>query len=107
MTPTAPVRKSVKNKKKKKKRNALIICRDRKQFWTTQAQFWQWVRESIVVKSADAPLTGFFVRENEELMVVLSNTVLNLARPNHLREAMLSRRMGTAYKRAGKICSSR
>lgn len=83
-----------KEKKKKKKRTALVICRDRKQFWTTQTQFWQWVREGIVVKTQDRPLTGTFVREHEELMVLLSNTVLNLAHPNHLREAMASRRMG-------------
>ena len=70
-----------------------MICRDRKQFWTTQAQFWQWVREGVVVKVQDRPLTGAFRREHEELMVLLSNTVLNLAAPNHLREALLSRRM--------------
>ena len=94
---TTPVKKK-KLKKKKQKRNALVICRDRKQFWTTQTQFWQWVREAVVIKIGDTPLTGQFVREHEELMVVLSNTVLNLARPNHLREALLSRRIGTARK---------
>jgi uncharacterized protein with ATP-grasp and redox domains len=92
---TTPVKKK-KLKKKKKKRTALVICRDRKEFWTTQTQFWQWVREAVVVKTSDAPLTGMFVREHEELMVVLSNTVLNLAHPNHLREALLSRRVGMA-----------
>jgi hypothetical protein len=81
-------------RKKKKKRTALVVCRDRKQFWTTQAQFWQWVREGVVVKTEDYPLTGSFVRDHEELMVIFSNTVLNLAHPNHLREALLSRRMG-------------
>jgi hypothetical protein len=81
-------------RKKKKKRTALIVCRDMKQFWTTQAQFWQWVREGVVVKTNDYPLTGSFVRDHEELMVIFSNTVLNLAHPNHLREALLSRRMG-------------
>jgi hypothetical protein len=80
-------------KKGKNKRTALILCRDRKQFWTTQAQFWQWVRDGVVMKMHDNPLTGSFVRDYEELMVVLSNTVLNLAYPNHLREALLSRRM--------------
>jgi hypothetical protein len=81
-------------KKKKKKKTALVICRDRKEFWTTQAQFWQWVREGIVVKTDDRPLTGMFQREHEELLVLLSNTVLNLAHPNHIREALLSRRIG-------------
>ncbi|MDQ3174657.1 MAG: hypothetical protein M3Q91_13290 [Acidobacteriota bacterium] len=80
--------------KKKKKKTALVVCRDRKEFWTTQAQFWQWVREGIVVKTHDQPLTGTFQREHEELLVLLSNTVLNLAHPNHMREALLSRRIG-------------
>ena len=81
-------------KQKKKKRNALVVCRDRKEFWTTQKQFWQWVREGVITKTGDAPLTGEFRREHEELMVIVSNTVLNLARPNHLREALAARRLG-------------
>ena len=85
-------------KKKKKKRTALVICRDRKEFWTTQTQFWQWVREGVVIKQQDNPLTGVFRREHEELMVLLSNTVLNLAHPNHMREALVSRRSGLSRK---------
>ena len=85
-------------KKKRKKKTALVICRDRKQFWTTQTQFWQWVREGVVTKTGEQPLTGLFRREHEELMVLLSNTVLNLAHPNHMREALLSRRVGMAGK---------
>lgn len=88
----------LRKKLKRKKRTALIICRDRKQFWTTQAQFWQWFREGIVVKLDDHPLTGAFVRENEELMVLLANTVLNLAHPNHLREALITRRTALARR---------
>jgi hypothetical protein len=89
---------AIKPKKKRKKRNALVVCSDRKQFWTTQTQFWQWVREGIVIKSHDSPLTGSFVRDHEETAVVISNTVLNLAYPNHLREALVSRRMGFLRK---------
>lgn len=88
----------VKKGKKKKKKTALVICRDRKQFWTTQTQFWQWVRDGVVVKTQDGPLTGVFNREHEELMVLLSNTVLNLAHPNHMREALASRRTGMSGK---------
>ena len=77
----------------KRKKNALIVCRDAQRFWTTQKQFWQWVREGVVVKTGDAPLAGAFVRDDEELFVVLSNTVLNLACPNHLRESLQSRRV--------------
>jgi hypothetical protein len=87
-----------KDKKRKSKKTALVICRDNKQFWTTQSQFWQWVRERVVVKTADQPLTGSFLREHEESMVLLCNTVLNLACPNHLREALLSRRLGLPRK---------
>jgi hypothetical protein len=37
-------------------------------------------------------LRGQFIRSNEEYIVVISNTVLNIKCPNHLREALLSRR---------------
>ena len=85
-------------KKKRKKKTALVVCRDRKQFWTTQTQFWQWVREGVVMKTGDQPLTGQFKRDHEEVLVLLSNTVLNLAHPNHMREALLSRRIGMSGK---------
>jgi hypothetical protein len=84
--------------KKKKKKTALVVCRDRKEFWTTQKQFWQWVRDGVIVKTDDRPLTGAFCREHDELMVLVSNTVLNLAHPNHMREALLSRRIGLGGK---------
>lgn len=77
---------------KKQKKNALILCRDGNRFWTTQKQFWQWVREGVIVKTGDAPLNGSLVRKDEEKMVVLANTVLNLSCPNHLREALSQRR---------------
>ena len=91
-------RKDSEKKKKRKRKTAVVVCRDRKQFWTTQAQFWQWVREGVVVRTGDHPLTGAFAREHEELMVLVSNTVLNLAHPNHMREALMSRKLGTAGK---------
>ena len=87
-----------KAEKRKAKRTALVVCRDRKSFWTTQAQFWQWVRDGVVIKTGDKPLAGRFVERDVELDVVLGNTVLNLSRPNHLREALLSRRVGLAGK---------
>jgi hypothetical protein len=90
---------SVKRKaEKKKRRTALVVCRGGKEFWTTQAQFWQWVRDGVVVRTGDHPLTGSFRREHEELMVIVSNTVLNLAHPNHVREAMLARRKALASR---------
>src|ERR1044072_8465414 len=68
-----------KAEKRKKKRTALVVCRDRKEFWTTQTQFWRWVRDGVVVKTGDKPLAGAFVHEGEELNVILGNTVLNLS----------------------------
>ena len=84
----------IKKKKVKKKKTAEVVCRDGKRFWTTQNQFWQWIREGVVRQTGDKPLTGCYVRENEEYAVVISNTVLNLVHPNHLREALISRRVG-------------
>lgn len=78
-------------KEKKKRRTALVVCRNQKQFWTTQAQFWQWVRDGVVVHTGYQPLSGRFVREHEETFVTLSNTVLNLAHPRHLSEALSAR----------------
>jgi hypothetical protein len=87
-----------KKKDKKKKHTALVICRNQQQFWTTQAQFWQWFREGIIVKTQDYPLTGTFVREHEEKLVKVKNTILNLACPNHLREALAARRLASSSR---------
>jgi len=83
---------------KKQKHTALIICHNRQQFWTTQTQFWQWFRAGVIVKTQDHPLTGAFVREHEEKLVLVKNTVLNLACPNHLREALSARRLGLSSR---------
>jgi hypothetical protein len=85
-----------KKKEKRKKKNALVICQNGSQFWTTQNQFWQWVREKSLVKTGNNPLRGKLVKENEEYSVVISNTVLNLACPNHLQEALYSRKYKSA-----------
>lgn len=50
----------------RKKKNALVIFNDGKEFWTTQNQFWQWVREKVIVKAGDNPLRGNFVMPNGE-----------------------------------------
>ena len=85
------LKKEIKRMKRKKK-NALVVCRSGKEFWTTQDQFWQWVREKTIAKTGDNPLRGNLLRDNDEYAVVISNTVLNLANPNHLSEALYSRR---------------
>ena len=90
-------KKKEKRLNQKRKRNALIVTRDKSEFWTTQKQFWQWVREGVIVKTADGPLTGQFVREDEDKMVVLSNTVLNRACPNHLNEALSQKKIARRH----------
>lgn len=88
--------------KKGKRKNALVVCRDRKRFWTTQKQFWQWVRQGIVIKTGDLPLTGSFVREDEENLVLVGHTVLNRACRVHLGDVLASRRM-RIVKRRGQV----
>jgi hypothetical protein len=91
---------SKKEKRKKKKCTALILCRSGKQFWTTQTQFWQWYREGILIKTQDMPLTGAFVRENEEKMVLISNTILNLAHRNHLSEVLCVKHIASMRRKS-------
>ena len=76
-----------------RKRTARILGRNKKEYWTTQAQFWQWVRDLKVKPLDHNPLTGMFVSEDEETLVVIANSILNLAHPNHLRETLHSRRL--------------
>ncbi len=91
---------SGKNQKKaRRKRTALVICQNGNEFWTTQVEFWQWVRDRVVVKLQDQPLTGIFTHQDEELKVLKNHTVLNLGAPNHLREVMLSRHNGKKTRR--------
>jgi hypothetical protein len=77
---------------RKRKRTALVICQNDSQFWTTQSQFWQWVRELKVKKVKDNPLTGRFMVADEDSMIVLSNIVLNRKNSNHISEVLASRR---------------
>jgi hypothetical protein len=79
---------------RKRKRTALVMSHNGREFWTTQTQFWQWVRDHIVIKVGDSPLTGKFVRAHEESFVILSNTILNRAYPIHLGESLASRKIG-------------
>ncbi len=95
--------KKEKDKKKKKKRTALVICQNGKEFWTTQTEFWQWVRTCVITKTDDNPLTGVFRHEDQERLVLLNHTVLNLGAPNHLREAMMARRKAKGPRRRVKI----
>jgi hypothetical protein len=79
--------------KVKKKKNAVVFCRDRNRFWTTQKQFWQWVREGVVTKTGDQPLSGEFLRADEENLILVGHTVLNRACREHLVSVLAARRL--------------
>jgi len=83
--------------KEKEEKTALIICRDGRNSGPPQKQFCSGPGRRDR-ENQDGPLTGEFLREYEELMVLVSHTVLNLAHPNHMREALLSRRIGLGGK---------
>jgi hypothetical protein len=78
---------------KKGKCSARVICQDQSEFWTTQSQFWQWIREHKVVKLHDSPLTGMFTNQDEASLIVISNNIFNKKHRNHIAEALASRRL--------------
>jgi hypothetical protein len=78
---------------KKGKRSARVICQDKSEFWTTQPQFWQWIREHKVVKLHDSPLTGMFTNQDEPWMIYINNSIFNKKHRNHIDEALASRRL--------------
>lgn len=72
----------------KVKKTALIICNDKKEYWITQKQFWNMVRDGVVVQTGDQPLTGRFRGRDDQLLIMLNHTVLNKATPIHTSEVL-------------------
>jgi len=72
----------------KVKKNALIVCNDGKEYWITQKQFWNMVREGVVVQTGDQPLTGRFRGRDDQLLITIQHIVLNKATPNHTSEVL-------------------
>ncbi len=77
----------------KVKKTALIVCNNGKEYWITQKQFWNMVREGVVVQSGDQPLTGRFRGRDDQLLITISHTVLNKATPIHTGEVLTSSRL--------------
>ena len=77
----------------KNKRTAKIVCPNGKNFWTTQKQFWQWIRSGIIRQTNDRPLKGIIVSEEAFKLVLRNHTVLNLSAPIHFSEVMRSQRL--------------
>jgi hypothetical protein len=74
--------------KRKPKKNARIVCANDNEFWTTQRQFWQWVREGLVDVTGQQPLTGRFAGRRERLLVMVRHVILDNASPNHKQEVL-------------------
>lgn len=77
----------------KVKKTALIVCNNGKNYWITQKQFWNMVREGVVVQTGDFPLTGKFRGRDDQLLITLNHTVLNKATPIHTDEVLSSSRL--------------
>jgi hypothetical protein len=75
-------------KNMKVKKTALIICNDGKEYWITQKQFWNMVREGVVVQTGNYPLTGRFRGRDDQLLITIQHTVLNKATPIHTGEVL-------------------
>ena len=74
--------------KKKLKKNARIVCVNDNEFWTTQKQFWLWVREGLVDVTGQSPLTGKFGGRREKLLVMIRNVILDNGNPIHKQEVL-------------------
>jgi len=75
------------------KKTALIVCNNNKEFWITQKQFWKMVREGVVVQTDNYPLKGRFRGRDDQLLIMISHTVLNKATPVHTSEVLQTRRL--------------
>src|SRR5262249_31075837 len=76
------------NSQKKAKKNARIVCANDNEFWTTQKQFWTWVREGLVDVTGQNPLTGRFGGRREKLLVMVRHIILDNANPIHKQEVL-------------------
>jgi hypothetical protein len=72
----------------KTKKTAKIVCANGAEFWTTQKQFWAWVREGLVDVTSQKPLTGRFGGKREKLLVMIRHVILDNAAPHHKREVL-------------------
>jgi hypothetical protein len=70
------------------KKTARIVCLNENEFWTTQKQFWKWVREGLVDVTGQNPLTGRFGGRREKLLVMVRHVILDNASPTHKQEVL-------------------
>jgi hypothetical protein len=74
--------------KRSAKKTARIVCANDNEFWTTQSQFWKWVREGLVDVTGQNPLTGRFGGKREKLLVMVRHVILDTGSPHHKQEVL-------------------
>ena len=89
----------------KVKKTARIVCANGNTFWSTQKQFWQWVREGLVVVTGDFPLTGRFRGRREHLLVMIEHTILDKGAPLHLEEVLGAKKSQKRKLRGQRVLS--
>ena len=87
-SPTPDHRPPTADERAGKKKNARIVCANDNEFWTTQKQFWLWVREGLVDVTGQQPLTGRFGGKREKLLVMVRHVILDNGNPNHKQEVL-------------------
>ena len=74
--------------KPRQRKTARVVCANHNEFWTTQKQFWDWVRDAIVTQTGDNPLTGRFEGRREKLIVMVNHVLLDNSVPEHKAEVL-------------------
>ena len=79
------------------RKSARIWVNGGKCYWVSAKQFWGWVLDGILVLKGENPLEGQYKGREEDLLVTLNRTILNVACPEH-KDAVL-RSMGKKQTR--------
>lgn len=74
-----------------RKKNALVIFKDGKEYWTTQNQFWQWVREKLIIKAGDNPLRGNYIMPNKINTAHEKDKIPSLTSLNHTQQSFVKK----------------
>ncbi len=71
-----------------RKKNARITTNNDLDYWITQKEFWNMVREGVVIQTGEFPLSGKFRGREDQLLIMIQHVVLNKATPMHTEEVL-------------------
>ena len=71
-----------------RKKNARITTNNDLEYWITQKEFWNMVREGVVIQTGEFPLSGKFRGREDQLLIMIQHVVLNTATPMHTEEVL-------------------